>query len=232
HKEDKKKRKTGIKKKKSQRRSFWLFVAGNFGLGGFIMALLLTLGIAIIVLGGVVAIIASEDGKTGGKTEQVADGGEPTGGGSGEPPKVENPGNASAEGFSYPLSGTPKVTSPYGPRNLMGASFHKGTDFACQKGVTPILAAKKGKVGWAKFGADGSGFGGYGNVAVIEHEGGLWTLYGHMTSLSVQEGQQVEAGTQLGICGATGQVTGPHLHFEVKTSFKFGQVDPTKYLPK
>lgn len=229
--EEKQKRKLQIKKKKGQKRKFWFFVAGNLGLGGFILAMLLTLGIAIIVLGGVVAIIASEEG--GAKTEQVADGGgEPTGGGSGEQPKVENPGSASSEGFSNPLSGTPKVTSPYGPRNLMGADFHKGTDFACKKGETPILAAKKGKIGWAKFGAPGSGFGGYGNVVVIEHEGGLWTLYGHMTSLNVQEGQQVEAGTQLGICGATGQVTGPHLHFEVKTAFKFGQVDPTKYLPK
>ena len=71
-----------------------------------------------------------------------------------------------------------------------------------------------------------------GNLVVLEHEGGLWTLYAHMDSLSVQEGQMVQQGQQVGVCGATGQVTGPHLHFEVKTAFKFGQVDPAPYMPK
>ncbi|MBT2576901.1 peptidoglycan DD-metalloendopeptidase family protein [Bacillus sp. ISL-8] len=123
---------------------------------------------------------------------------------------VGNVGDPSSHGFVLPIPGSPLVTSPYGPR---WGTIHKGTDYACTRGQTAIGAAKAGRVGFAAFGADGSGFGGYGNAVVLEHEGGLWTLYGHMDALSVQQGQMVQAGQQLGICGATGQVTGPHLHF-------------------
>ncbi len=142
---------------------------------------------------------------------------------------VGSVGDPSSHGFVLPIPGNPLVTSPYGPR---WGTIHKGTDYACTRGQTAIGAAKAGRVGFAAFGASGSGFGGYGNLVVLEHEGGLWTLYGHMDALSVQQGQMVQSGQQLGICGATGQVTGPHLHFEVKTSFKFGQVDPAPYMPK
>ncbi|WP_257206195.1 M23 family metallopeptidase [Bacillus cereus] len=218
------------KRKKAQRKKMFFLLFTNFGCLGSLLGLLLSLGVLLIILGGVVAIIASEEGGDKQTAEEPktteTTGGTTTGG---EQPKVENVGDPSSYGYHIPVKGTPRVTSPYGAR---WGTIHKGIDFACKEGVDPILAAKKGKVGWAKFGQPGSGFGGYGNVAVLEHEGGQWTLYGHMNKLSVQEGQEVEAGTQLGICGATGQVTGPHLHFEIKTSFKFGQIDPTSYLPK
>lgn len=219
------------KQKKAQRKKMFFLLFTNFGCLGSLLGLLLSLGVLIIILGGVVAIIASEEGgdkqtAEEPKTTETTGGTSATGG---EQPKVENVGDPSSYGYHIPVKGTPYVTSPYGAR---WGTIHKGIDFRCKNGVDPILAAKKGKVGWAKFGAGGTGFGGYGNVVVLEHEGGQWTLYGHMTSLSVQEGQTVEPGTQLGICGATGQVTGPHLHFEIKTSFKFGQIDPTPYLPK
>lgn len=71
-----------------------------------------------------------------------------------------------------------------------------------------------------------------GNVVVINHGNGHWSLYGHMSSITVQEGQNIGVGQQVGVCGRTGQVTGPHLHFEIKTSLTFGQVDPAPYLPK
>lgn len=217
-------------RKKAQRKKMFFLLFTNFGCLGSLLGLLLSLGVLLIILGGVVAIIASEEGGDKQTAEEPktteTTGGTTTGG---EQPKVENVGDPSSYGYHIPVKGTPYVTSPYGAR---WGTIHKGIDFRCKDGVDPILAAKKGKVGWAKFGAGGTGFGGYGNVVVLEHEGGQWTLYGHMTKLSVQEGQTVEPGTQLGICGATGQVTGPHLHFEIKTSFKFGQIDPTPYLPK
>ncbi|MEC3159632.1 peptidoglycan DD-metalloendopeptidase family protein [Bacillus thuringiensis] len=101
-----------------------------------------------------------------------------------------------------------------------------GLTFNCEAGKPG------GVVEWAKFGASGSGFGGYGNVVVINHGNGYWSLYGHMSSITVQEGQNIGVGQQVGVCGRTGQVTGPHLHFEIKTSLTFGQVDPAPYLPK
>lgn len=53
-----------------------------------------------------------------------------------------------------------------------------------------------------------------------------------MSSITVQEGQNIGVGQQVGVCGRIGQVTGPHLHFEIKTSLMFDQVDPAPYLPK
>ncbi|PGT90156.1 hypothetical protein COD17_09430 [Bacillus thuringiensis] len=225
------KRKLKKKRKKSQRKKMSLLFFTNFGCLGSVMGLLLVMGVVLIILGGIVAIIASEDGgnqtaQETPKTEENKDnntGTPPPSGGA-----TTDTGNPSSYGYKKPVQNV-RVTSTFGPR---WGTIHKGIDFGCKNGVDPILASKKGKVGWAKFGQPGSGFGGYGNVVVLEHEGGQWTLYGHMNSLSVQEGQTVEAGTQLGICGATGQVTGPHLHFEIKTAFKAGQVDPTPYLPK
>lgn len=140
---------------------------------------------------------------------------------------VVDTGTASSYGFIKPIAQT-TVTSPFGPR---WGTIHKGIDYSCQDGVTAIAASKGGVVELAKFGEGGSGFGGYGNVVVINHQNGYWSLYGHMSSITVQEGQNIGVGQQVGVCGKTGQVTGPHLHFEIKTSFKFGQVDPGPYLP-
>ncbi|HDR3493202.1 TPA: peptidoglycan DD-metalloendopeptidase family protein [Bacillus wiedmannii] len=146
----------------------------------------------------------------------------------GKPGGVVDTGSASSQGFIRPIAQT-TITSPFGPR---WGTIHKGTDYACQDGVTPIAASKGGVVELAEFGASGSGFGGYGNVVVINHGNGYWSLYGHMSSITVQKGQNIGVGQQVGVCGRTGQVTGPHLHFEIKTAFKFGQVDPAPYLPK
>lgn len=222
------KRKLKKKRKQSQRKKLTLFIFTNFGCIGSLMGLLLVMGVVLIILGGVVAIIATEDGgnqtaQGTQKTEENKDNNAQTGTGGAS----IDTGNPSSYGYKNPVTNV-RITSPYGQR---WGTLHKGIDFGCKENVDPILASKKGKVAWAKFGENGSGFGGYGNVVVLEHDGGQWTLYGHMNSLTVQEGQTVEAGTQLGICGATGQVTGPHLHFEVKTAFKFGQVDPAPYLP-
>ncbi|EJR49114.1 hypothetical protein IIO_06598 [Bacillus cereus VD115] len=141
-------------------------------------------------------------------------------------------GTVSASGYVNPIAGNPKITSNFGHRILGGVSeFHKGLDLGCQDGVTPILASKDGKVAKAFFGVSGSGFGGYGNVVVIDHGGGTWTLYGHMSKLAVTEGQTIGKGQPVGTCGKTGQVTGPHLHFEVKNQLVGGQQDPLPLIP-
>ncbi|HDR5353905.1 TPA: peptidoglycan DD-metalloendopeptidase family protein [Bacillus thuringiensis] len=146
----------------------------------------------------------------------------------GKPGGVVDTGTASSQGFIRPIAQT-TITSPFGPR---WGTIHKGIDYSCQDGVTAIASSKSGVVELAKFGEGGSGFGGYGNVVVINHGNGYWSLYGHMSSITVQEGQNIGVGQQVGVCGKTGQVTGPHLHFEIKTSFKFGQVDPAPFLPQ
>jgi murein DD-endopeptidase MepM/ murein hydrolase activator NlpD len=87
---------------------------------------------------------------------------------------------------------------------------------------TSIHACRAGKIviaGWQ---------GGYGNAVVIDHGGGMATLYGHQSRIAVSEGQQVNAGDVIGYVGSTGMSTGPHLHFEVRISGN--PVNPASYL--
>ena len=110
------------------------------------------------------------------------------------------------------------VTSGFGKRALFGRKFHKGLDIDLETGDA-VVAALPGKVRIARYNK------GYGNMVVISHEGGLETLYGHMSQLDVTEGQIVSSGQQIGLGGSTGQSTGAHLHFEIRI---FGeQVDPS-----
>ena len=127
----------------------------------------------------------------------------PTGGGSGT--------------YIWPVSGT--ITSVYGPR---WGSFHYGLDIAAPSG-TPIAAARSGTViraGWQS---------GYGNAVEISHGGGVSTHYGHLSSIAVSEGQQVNQGEMIGRVGSTGNSTGPHLDFEVRVNGS--KVNPAPYLP-
>ena len=130
----------------------------------------------------------------------------------------------SAYGFQRPINSY-RITSYYGRRSLWvgGTNFHTGTDFAAPTG-TPIFAAKAGRVvtsGWSRVG--------YGIHAMIDHGGGVQTLYGHMSKLNVRPGQEVKQGQVIGYVGSTGFSTGPHLHFEVRVG---GQTkDPLAYLP-
>ncbi|MCQ6547305.1 peptidoglycan DD-metalloendopeptidase family protein, partial [Bacillus wiedmannii] len=134
--------------------------------------------------------------------------------------------NADSSEFQMPIK-NPTVSSWYGSR---WGTVHKGIDFAAAKG-TPIMASKSGTVEFAGFGISGQGFGGYGNVVVIKHGDGRWTLYGHMDSISTTVGAKVQQGQVIGKVGSTGESTGNHLHFEVKNQFIGGQVDPKPYLP-
>ncbi|MCV3211948.1 peptidoglycan DD-metalloendopeptidase family protein [Plectonema radiosum NIES-515] len=99
--------------------------------------------------------------------------------------------------------------------------FHAGLDFAASYGST-IRAADSGTVimaGW---------YGGYGNALIIDHGKGITTLYGHTSQLFVSEGQTVQRGQAIAAVGSTGLSTGPHLHFEVRSSGT--PVDPANFL--
>lgn len=115
-------------------------------------------------------------------------------------------------------------TSPFGYRFhpvLKYRRLHAGIDIGARHG-SPVKAAATGTVIVANYG------GGYGNRVVIDHGGGISTLYGHMSRLGVREGQKVSKGQQIGNIGSTGISTGPHLHFEVRINGK--PVNPRKYL--
>lgn len=108
--------------------------------------------------------------------------------------------------------------------NGIGSSDHKGIDLHCVGGVTPIKSILGGKVVTSKV------VGGLGNAVVVQHDNGLYSTYGHMISLSVAQGQTVGAGQTVGICGSTGDSTGPHLHLEISPVPHSNQVNPYPYL--
>ena len=122
----------------------------------------------------------------------------------------------SAAGLVWPVNAG--ITSPFGWR---WGRMHEGLDLGAPYGA-PIAAAAPGTVIYAGW------LGGYGNLVVIDHGGGVATAYGHQSRISVSVGQQVAQGETIGYVGSTGHSTGPHLHFEVRVN---GQpVDPLGYL--
>jgi murein DD-endopeptidase MepM/ murein hydrolase activator NlpD len=98
------------------------------------------------------------------------------------------------------------VGDGFGPR---GDRMHAGVDFTAPSG-TPVAAARSGTV--VRAGWDPSGFG---NVVVLRHGSGVQTLYAHLSSIAVRQGQAVGGGALIGRVGSSGRSTGPHLHFEV-----------------
>ncbi|WP_432402322.1 murein hydrolase activator EnvC family protein [Wukongibacter sp. M2B1] len=130
--------------------------------------------------------------------------------------------------MSWPAPGYYRITSPFGYRVhpiLKKKKLHTGVDI----GVTSnnnIVAAQSGTVihaGW---------LGGYGKVVMIDHGGGIVTLYAHNNKLLVKEGQKVTRGTSIAKSGSTGMSTGPHLHFEVRENGKYVNPIQDKYLQK
>jgi murein DD-endopeptidase MepM/ murein hydrolase activator NlpD len=124
-------------------------------------------------------------------------------------------------GMRWPLSGF-RITTYFGGRGAF-QRYHTGIDLAAPYG-TPIVAAKSGQVevaGWSSFG--------YGFHVVLDHGGGVETLYAHMSRIAVRPGQWVEAGDLIGYVGSTGWSTGPHLHFEVRVNGV--PRNPLAYLP-
>jgi murein DD-endopeptidase MepM/ murein hydrolase activator NlpD len=111
-------------------------------------------------------------------------------------------------------------TDVFGPR---GNRFHTGLDFPAPTG-TPVAAAGTGQVTYA-----GHLKGGWGLVVTIAHGNGVRTMYAHLSRVDVKVGAQVAAGAYVGAVGATGQATGPHLHFEVR--LRGASIDPLTALP-
>lgn len=115
-------------------------------------------------------------------------------------------------GYLWPLPGYYTLTSMFGPRihPITGAyNNHTGTDISASYGVS-ILAARGGQVITAEYHYS------YGNYVVVDHGNGDSTLYAHMSSISVSEGDIIAQGTEVGKVGSTGSSTGNHLHFEVR----------------
>ncbi len=101
------------------------------------------------------------------------------------------------------------ISVPFASENPLTQVHHDGIDFIAEKG-TPVLAAAAGEVVTADFDAQ------KGYHVVIAHENGYSTLYAHLAELSVENGDTVEVGDEIGSVGNTGQSTGPHLHLELQ----------------
>ncbi|WP_073229387.1 peptidoglycan DD-metalloendopeptidase family protein [Streptomyces sp. NBRC 110465] len=134
-------------------------------------------------------------------------------------------GQLSSEGWTRPVDG--QLGTPYHQSGANWSSgYHTGIDFAVPIGTT-VRAAGPGTV--VKAGAGVS----YGNEVVIRHDDGIYSQYAHLSSISVSEGQKVQGGQTVGLSGNTGNSTGPHLHFEIRTSPAYGSdISPVPYLRK
>lgn len=124
----------------------------------------------------------------------------------------------------WPLPSSSKITSPFGTRIhpiRKTKETHTGLDISAPSGTT-VIAAQDGTVIHADW------LGSYGKAVIIDHGGGIVTLYAHNSSLVVSNGQKVTKGQTISKVGSTGLSTGPHLHFEVRVSGKY--VDPMKYV--
>ncbi|AWK12214.1 peptidase [Streptomyces spongiicola] len=126
-------------------------------------------------------------------------------------------------GYFAPVTGG--VSTAYRAAGAMWSSgYHTGVDFIAPTG-TSVKAVGPGTVvsaGWS---------GAYGNEVVIKHDDGTYSQYAHLSRLSVSSGESVTGGRQIGLSGSTGNSTGPHLHFEIRTGPGYGSdIDPLAYL--
>ncbi|PIZ94495.1 MAG: peptidase M23, partial [Candidatus Magasanikbacteria bacterium CG_4_10_14_0_2_um_filter_37_12] len=128
------------------------------------------------------------------------------------PPSVESP---AGSGYIWPAN-VRTITQYFGWR-------HTGLDIAGPVGSS-IYAAKSGKVITSQDGWNG----GYGNYVIIDHGGGVQTLYGHSSRRLVSVGEQVKQGQTIALIGSTGNSTGPHLHFEVRVNGR--RSNPLQYI--
>ncbi|MGP3947972.1 M23 family metallopeptidase [Streptomyces sp. 7N604] len=156
---------------------------------------------------------------------------EEKGGQARKPAKAERPeksgkqsGSSAALDFIAPVADT-TIGTPYRASGSGWSSgYHTGVDFPVSTG-TSVRAVASGQV-------VSSGWGGaYGYQVVIRHNDGKYSQYAHLSALTVREGQPVNGGQRIGRSGSTGNTTGPHLHFEVRTGPDYGSdINPLAYL--
>ncbi|MFJ2830230.1 M23 family metallopeptidase [Streptomyces sp. NPDC087263] len=126
--------------------------------------------------------------------------------------------------FVAPITGSYISTGYKTGGSLWSSGSHTGVDFHAASG-TSVHAVGSGTVVTAGWG------GAYGNQIVLRMNDGTYTMYGHLSSIGVSVGQTVTPGQQIGLSGATGNTTGPHLHFEARTTAEYGSdIDPVAYL--
>ncbi|MDL2295635.1 M23 family metallopeptidase [Lachnospiraceae bacterium OttesenSCG-928-E19] len=139
-----------------------------------------------------------------------------------EPSNPKIPSNQNIP-YGLPLTGNPRVSSPYGNRVnpvTKKPQLHKGIDYAVPKG-TIVFSPANGVVD--RVFSDNT----CGNGLVINHSDGLATLYCHLSSVSVSKGDVVNAGCPVALTGNTGRSTGPHLHYGIYSNKKL--IDPTSF---
>lgn len=139
--------------------------------------------------------------------------------------QAKNSGTTSAPGmYLWPCPSSKTITSNYGYRihPIQGTKkLHTGMDIGAKTGAD-VIASASGTVIMSQY------YGGYGNCIIIDHGGGVSTLYAHMSKLIAKNGDTVAAGEPIGKVGSTGNSTGPHLHFEVRINGT--TKDPKNYL--
>ncbi|MFD6496251.1 M23 family metallopeptidase [Streptomyces sp. NPDC060188] len=126
--------------------------------------------------------------------------------------------------FVIPIAGSYVSTGYKTGGSLWSSGSHTGVDFHAASG-TSVHSVGAGSVVTAGWG------GAYGNQVVIKMHDGTYTMYGHLSSIGVSVGQTVTPGQQIALSGSTGNTTGPHLHFEARTTAEYGSdMDPVAYL--
>ncbi|MFI5757803.1 M23 family metallopeptidase [Streptomyces sp. NPDC051569] len=126
--------------------------------------------------------------------------------------------------FRLPVAGSYVTTGYRSGGSFWSSGSHSGVDFRAASGSS-VVAVGAGTVVEAGWG------GSYGNNIVLRMDDGTYTQYGHLSSISVFVGRSVTPGLPIGLSGATGNATGPHLHFEARTGQEYGSdIDPVAYL--
>ncbi|MFJ8279572.1 M23 family metallopeptidase [Streptomyces griseoviridis] len=137
--------------------------------------------------------------------------------------RLDQPGTRSTGGWVAPVESY-DLSAGFGSGGARWARRHTGQDFAVPIG-TPVRAVGAGRVVRVSCG------GAFGIEVVVRHEGGSCTQYAHLAAVTVDEGERVAAGQWIGQSGTTGNSTGPHLHFEVRSTPEYGSaVDPVPWL--
>ncbi|MEU5217027.1 M23 family metallopeptidase [Streptomyces sp. NPDC020807] len=140
-----------------------------------------------------------------------------------KPSRPAPPSTPSPRGWTAPVSSY-VFTGYYGQPGSWSKGYHTGQDFAVPSGTT-VRSVGPGRV--VSTGYNRS----YGYEVVVRHTDGRYSQYAHLSRIDVSAGQSVSAGQRIALSGATGRVTGPHLHFEVRTTPHFGSdVNPLAYL--